>query len=215
MDIIDISNYTSPLTPEQQIFANERTAVVIGIQDSVKARAFQQQLTIVPKQYYIDLPRRDWTIFPWYSQTKVWLDIEIGCYTRVQDVDMDLLLLDNIGCRAGIYCNKESLKVLDGSPNPNWGNRPLWYADYGPARNPYSPTHLPTLDNYTPFSPWNEGQIPEMWQYSSAGVNGINCDLNIELVLPLPPFEDYVTHFTQYFASGKIWEIDAVPPPGR
>lgn len=215
MDIIDISNYTSPLTAEQQIFVNERKAVIIGIQDSAKARAFQAQIPIAPKQYYIDLPRRDWTIFPWYSQTKVWIDIEVGCYTRIEDVNMDLQLLDNIGCRPGIYCNEESLKVLDGLPNPEWGNRPLWYADYGPRNRPYSPTNPPTLEKFPPFFPWNTGQIPELWQYSSKGINGINCDLNIDFALPPPVELPYVTHFTQYFSDGVIWEIDAVPPPGR
>lgn len=217
-DGIDISNYTTSLTAQQiQTVYDNFGFTIIGIQDSAKARNFQRQLSAMELQYYLDLPRREWEIFPWYAMTKVWIDIEVGCYTRVADVDMDLQLLDNIGCRPGIYCNAESLKVLDGPANPEWGKRPLWYADYNEDRvgPPYSWENKPEVREFPPFFPWNTGQQPEIWQYNSKGFAGINCDLNRRFAPPPPAEEPYVTHFTQYFSDGRKWEIDAVPPPGR
>lgn len=207
IDGIDISNYTSPLTQQQIDFVRANFQfVIIGIQDAQKARDFQAQLHGMELQYYLDRPRRDWNVFPWYANTKVWVDIETNCYERVEDVNMDLSLLANIGCVPGIYCNKVSLGVLDGPPSPEWGQYPLWFASY------FNDRHKPYASEFTPFHTW---QKPEIWQYSEKGINGINCDLNVRFDEPPPVQEDYVTHFTQYFASGKVWEIDAVPPPGR
>lgn len=209
-DGADISNYTSAFTAEQiQTMYDTFGFTIIGIQDTQKALNFQRQLSQMELQYYVDRPMRDWSVFPWYANTKVWIDIERDCYERVADVDMDLRLLEEIGCRPGIYCNETSLGALDGPPNPDWGRHPLWYASYAADR------HKPTLSEFAPFHTWT---APEVWQYSEKGHQGINCDLNVRFV-PVPPQPapelPYTLYFKQFLSDGTVWHIDAVPPPGR
>lgn len=200
---IDISNFTSPLTDAQERYVRDNFQfVIIGIQNADRARAFQQQLMGMELEYYLDRTMRDWTVF--HPGARVWIDIEEGCYTKVSDVDFDVKLLKDNGFIPGIYCNATSLKVLDKAPNPAWAGLALWYANY-PADG-----HVPQVTEFEPFNGWT---APAIWQYSNKGVAGINCDLNVSFEEP-PPLP-YVTHITQHFSDGSVWELDVVPPPGR
>lgn len=174
----DVSNFTNPLTELQLTqLKQSHSFAVIGIQDGVKARAFVDQLAPFRQEFYIDLPMRDWSIFP--PGARAFIDIERGCYTRRHDVDTDLNLLERSGFRPGIYCNQESLKVLDAPPDPAWSRYPLWYAAY-PLDG-----HVPLLREFKPFNGWTR---PVHWQYSSKGIYGINCDLNVSFEPdPVPP----------------------------
>lgn len=177
---IDISNYTSPLTDEQVQYVRDNFQfVIIGLQSGARARAFQQQLIGMDLEYYLDKPGRDISI-PHY-RSRVWVDIEVGCYTQINDVDQAIVQLADAEYTPGIYCNKVSLGVLDGDPGTRWAHLPLWYADY----------RQPDLTTFRPFNGWIK---PTIWQYSSNGIHGINCDLNVayddvDLVAPAAPKE--------------------------
>ncbi len=201
---IDISNYTSPFSqPQLDYIKNNNLFVIVGLQNPVKAAAFIIQLQGVDLEYYVDKPGRDLSI-P-HPGARVWIDIEVGCFTQVSDVDNEIMLLQNEGFRPGIYCNRVSLQVLDGQPNPAWATLPLWYADY----------RDPRLDSFVPFNGWG---LPTIWQYSSNGVAGINCDLNVsyeeEPVPPEPaPKPPYVVYNKIGFSDGIEWYLEVKEPP--
>ncbi len=199
---IDISNYTSPFTdPQLQYIRDNNLFVIIGLQNPNKAQAFKQQLAGLDLEYYVDKPGRNLGVA--HSGARVWIDIEVGCFTKISDVDNEIMLLQNEGFRPGIYCNRVSLQVLDGQPNPAWATLPLWYADY----------RDPRLDSFVPFNGWGS---PAIWQYSSNGVAGINCDLNVryeEEPAPPAPKPPYVVYNKIGFSDGTEWYLEVKEPP--
>ncbi len=209
---IDVSNYSSPFTPEQLDYIRDNISfVIIGLQSAAKARAFKVQLqelaaVSVDLEYYVDKPGRDVSIAD--PGNRIWIDVEVGCFTSVSWVDNEIMLLQNEGLTPGIYCNRVSLQVLDAPPNPAWSTLPLWYADY----------RDPRLDSFVPFNGWG---LPAIWQYSSNGVAGINCDLNVSYeelpVDPVPvppePAQPYVTYNKIGFSDGTEWYLEVKAPP--
>lgn len=176
----DVSNYTSPFTQEQLDFVrNNWQFAIIGLQSAGKAHLLKQQLlsTGVALEYYVDVPGRDLTDVD--PGARVWVDVEVGCFTTIAGVNAELDRLYLAGYVPGIYCNRTSLRILDGNPGEQWAHLPLWVADY----------RTPDLATFRPFNGWT---APAIWQYSSGGVAGINCDLNIsfeEAPVPPPPPE--------------------------
>lgn len=164
---IDISNFSVVGAQQADFIKATQDIVVIGLQDSAKALAFKAQLLGGPElQYYVDLPGRDLSIPD--RGAMVWIDIEVGCFQRAQDVRNQGTLNTTKGLRTGIYCNRTSLQPVfgDSSELADFG-LPLWYASYIPPR----------WDWFIPFNGWTS---PYMWQYAgSVDFQGVNCDLNI------------------------------------
>ncbi len=167
VDALDISNYTAPLLPAQIEYIRTHVhTVVIGLQDSTKARAFKAQLTgVCHLQYYVDKLGRDLSIPD--SGSRVWVDIEVGCFIRRADVLLEVSVLLNAGLDPGIYGNESSITPVMGV-STELSRLPLWWANYNGVPADFS--------GFIPFNGWTEC---EMWQYSSNGVAGINCDLNL------------------------------------
>lgn len=174
---IDLSNYSSPLTDSQVAYIKANMAfVIIGLQDSAKARAFQAQLPFIHKDYYLDRPNRNLSMIE--PGATVWVDVEVGCFTDEGDIDQQLAQLSMLGFASGIYGNPTSIQPVIGS-SAKYAHLPLWYANY----------RVPDWNNFTPFNGWVK---PLIWQYSSSGVMGINCDLNE--------------------AEGEWWKVEAEQP---
>ncbi len=206
-DWIDVSNFSQPFTAEQLAFLQQNNiGVCIGIQNTAKAKAFLAQvLSIgVPFDFYADKARRDFSFCP--AGSMIWEDVETGCMTTRAEVNEALAKHDAAGLDANIYGNYASIFPVIGDSD-EWSLRRLWYANYP------SDHHVPTAAEFSPFNGWT---MCEGWQYSTLGIAGINCDLDVEIAAPQPPAPqpDYVTHFTQRFASGTVWEMDVVKPPG-
>lgn len=188
---IDVSNYTSPLTPNQVRYIRDNGLfVIIGLQDTVKALAFKEQLAGLDLEYYLDRAGRNFKQVADVG-TRVWIDIEVGCFVTIADVDAAIADLQLAGYRPGIYCNKTSLGVLGIDPGVRWAHLPLWYADY----------RQPDLSTFRPFNGWEQ---PTIWQYSDIGVEGINCDLNVSFEeAPAPePVTPPPEPLARYFIAG-------------
>lgn len=117
----------------------------------------------------------------------VWLDCEWdktgypGTGTWAPPADrLNVLILSyvvSLGQRfAGIYTGRWWWVPFTGDSHAH-ATDPLWHADYS----------SPNFDGFVPYGGWTR---PTIWQLSSAGVDGVNADLNEE----------------------EIW-IVAVPPP--
>jgi hypothetical protein len=129
--------------------------------------------TPIALQYYVDRLERDLTI-PSPGDI-VWIDIEAGCFQDAQQVRDEGTEQTAHGLVSSIYCNKYSLQPVfgDSSELAAFGCK-LIYADYRP----------PDLRTFEPFNGW---EMPEVWQYASAGLNfnkgqgivTLNCDLLI------------------------------------
>lgn len=173
--VLDWGNYTLPLTPAQRAFvaANVDT-VVLGLQDAGMARAFKAQLQGITKlRYYIDRPGRDLTI-PDIGD-RVYVDIELGCFTRRADVLAAIPQLRARNLIPGVYGNETSIVPVMGV-STELADLPLWDANY-----------RDDVVDFSSFEPFNGWTRPEMLQYSSGGVAGINCDLSlIEINAPAP-----------------------------
>lgn len=169
----DVSNFTSPLTAEQLAFAEANWSfVVIGLQDAGRARDFQRQFANLKRMYYIERPTRDLTIPE--PGAMVWLDLEPGCLVNVGEVQQAIEACEAKGLPYGIYGNETSIVPVIGNAT-GLSHLPYWWANYG----------TPDLSRFKPHNGWTK---PTIMQYSSAGVAGINCDLNIMEVPDMAAF---------------------------
>lgn len=188
---IDVSNFTQPFSQGQLGFLKDNyKGVIIGLQNSDKARAFQQQVISIglERGYYIDLPGRDLSIPEDGSYCAI--DIEVDCFTDSGDIDRAILDLDAELVRVMIYGNETSIVPVIGNSEA-LSKYPLWWANYG----------TPDPSRFRPFNGWEK---PLLMQYSPEGIQGINCDLDL-LILddPVPP-EPYLTHTIQVFSDGSV-----------
>lgn len=194
--VLDWGNYTLPLTPAQRAFvaANVDT-VVLGLQDAAMARAFKAQLQGITKlRYYIDKPGRDLTIPD--AGAPVYVDIELGCFTRRADVLAAIPQLRARNLAPGIYGNETSIVPVMGV-STELADLPLWDANYREG-----------VVDFSSFEPFNGWTSPEMLQYSSGGVAGINCDLSlIEITQPVPQEEE------EYTMANPTWVFWKDGPP--
>lgn len=195
---VDISNYTTLTTTQAELLRTTQDFVIVGLQDGAKARVFQSQLVGVELQWYVDRPGRDITIAS--PGDIVWIDIEPDCFVTAASVREQGTKNTSLGLRTGIYCNRTSIQNVfgDSSELADYG-LPLWYANYIPPR----------WDWFQPFNGWNE---PVIWQYSSGGFLGINCDLNVakESVVPVPVSINGVgLSFTDGHTE-KIWPREVI-----
>lgn len=164
---LDVSNFTNPLTPEQLAYVDANvTGVIIGLQSSASARAFQQQFAHLKREYYVDRLGRDLSIPE--PGSRVWIDIEAGCFTAEGDVLAEVQTELADGIQVGVYGNATSIVPVMGSSTV-LSQYPLWWANYG----------TPDEGRFAPFNGWTK---PTIMQYSSNGVDGINADLDIVVV---------------------------------
>ncbi len=114
-------------------------------------------------QVYVDRPGRDLSIAEagWVA----WADVEPGCLVTAQEVRDVGTAITAAGLRYGTYGNRTSISAVFGD-SPELAAWPLWYANYIPPC-------------YDWFQPFNGFQQPALWQYTSGGYLGINCDLSI------------------------------------
>lgn len=169
---IDISNFTSPLTAEQVAFIEANCSfAIIGLQSAGIALAQQSQLQNVQRMYYVDKLGRNLAIPE--PDAVVAIDIESGCFTDDGDVVSEIATEIAHGLQVAVYGNRNSIPPVIGDSTA-LALYPLWYADY---RDP---------GDWSSFVPFNGWAKPWIWQYSSGGEFGINCDLDEEEDVPTP-----------------------------
>lgn len=162
---VDISNFTTLSQKQADYLRFTQDFVIIGLQSARSARDFKARLQGMELQYYVDIPGRDLTIPD--AGAMVWIDIEVGCFQDAQQVREQGTANTAAGMVTGIYGNRASIPPVfgDSTELAAYGC-PLWYADYRP----------PDFASFQPFNGWDK---PLIWQYSSDGLLGINCDLNL------------------------------------
>lgn len=160
----DVSNFTPPLTVDQQAFTDANwQRVCIGLQNSGRARDFQRQFAGLNREYYIERPNRDLTIPE--PGSFVWIDVEEGCIVTLDEIRQCKALILGKGLKPCIYGNETSIKPVIGE-STEFSDLPLIYANYG----------APDFNRFRPFNGWTKARCI---QYSSDGVAGINCDLDM------------------------------------
>lgn len=177
---VDISNYTAvPASEQIQCWRDKEIQVVcIGLQNGAIARAQKAACqNFFWLEYYLDIPGRDLTIPDVGS--KVWIDVEPGCFETKIDVNNALQELLHRGLEPSIYGNETSIKAVLGEGH-DWANYPLNYANY---RNDALP---PDFDLFKPFDGWTR---PRAWQYAgSKDLCGLNVDFDVFEVAASPSY---------------------------
>lgn len=150
----------------------------------------------------------------WESMTRVALDMELPGLNYENHVLAGLARLVELGHGDNlIYTGKGAWNdFMPGKPAP-FGSF-LWNASWGmPSAGPMLPS---------PYAGWTEPMTVGLQFEGGAEVpefGGFTADRNTfdrAYWMPAPPpiaEVDYVTHITQYFHSGKVWEMDVLPPP--
>lgn len=148
----------------------------------------------------------------WESMTRIALDMElegldynnhvVGGLARLQELGGDNLVYTGIGAWGDF---------MPGRPKPFESK--LWNASWG-----MDPAGL-MLPH--PYAGWREGDTVGL-QYGKGApmeeADNFVADRDTfdrDYWMPQPPLVeiDYVTHITQTFHSGKVWEMDVLPPP--
>lgn len=206
----DISNYMRPFTIDQLDWCSRNwDFVIIGLQDAVKARAFQRQFDFLHKEYYLDRAWRETSFCE--PGSLIWCDVETGCMETKQELDGAIKNLAAGGFEVGIYGNTGagSLPDVIGS-NASYAIYPYWYAGY-----------QSTAPDFGTFPPHNGFTRPLMWQWSNKGVPAaeIDCDLNVrEATMWLAPGKEIRATDNGFVFVNKgvevLWLGDA-EQPGR
>ncbi len=115
-------------------------------------------------EWYVDKPGRRLDIVP--PESRVWVDVEPGCFTKAEDVRNEGTRLTSLGMQYGTYGNKPSIEPVFGE-SEELNKWPLWYANYKPPL-------------WTSFESFNGFYYPQKWQFCDEGLCGINVDLSLD-----------------------------------
>lgn len=149
----------------------------------------------------------------WAAMTRVALDMELSGLSYEDHVLAGLARLAELGHPDNlIYTGIGAWNdFMPGKPRPI--GSALWNASWGmPASGPMLPVS---------YAGWTEGDTVGLQFGNGVAVpefGGFTADRDTfdkAYWMPAPPLVeiDYVTHITQTFHSGKVWEMDVLPPP--
>lgn len=151
----------------------------------------------------------------WEAMTRVALDMELAGLDYDNHVVGGIQRLAELGHNDNlVYTGKGAWgDFMPGKPKPFQSK--LWNASWGMSSVGLM---LPS-----PYAGWKEEDTVGLQFEGGAAVpefGGFTADRNtfdraFWSPAPQPPIVevDYVTHITQYFHSGKVWEMDVLPPP--